>query len=100
MIPDGEYTAVVDEVEESLARLELGGDGEWYDLVVGTEELPDEARQADAVLTVTVTDDTLVDAVYRPDETAQRREKAQDRFDRLSRRPPGSDDDADGASDG
>ena len=100
MIPDGEYTAAVFEIEESLATLELSDDQELYNLVVGTEELPDEACHEDAILTVTVADDTLVDVVYHPDEAMRSLEESQDRFDRLSRRPPARDDDGDGTNDG
>lgn len=93
MIPDGEYTAVVDRIEETLATLEVSGGDERYNLVVGEEELPADGRHADAVLRITVIDDELADAEYQSDETEQRQTDAQSRFDRLSKRPPGSDND-------
>jgi hypothetical protein len=88
MIPDGEYIAVVDRIEETLVTLELSTDDDQYNLVVGEEELPEEAQQVDAVLNVTVVDDELETADYDAEETAQRQQAAQDRFDRLSQRPP------------
>jgi hypothetical protein len=88
MIPDGTYSAVVDEIDASLARLELqAADDELYELVVAVAELPDAGRETGAVLTVEVVDENLVEAEYEPGETTRRRERAQDRFDRLSKRP-------------
>jgi hypothetical protein len=88
MIPDGTYTAVLDEIEESLARLELeGADGELHELVLDLAALPAAGRDRGAVLTIEYVDGEVVDAEYDPDATEQRSEAAQDRFDRLSRRP-------------
>lgn len=88
MVSDGTYTAVVDEFEGSLARLELEADsGELYELVVESEVLPDDGRETGAVLAVQVVDDELREAEHDPEETKRRRESARDRFDRLSKRP-------------
>ena len=88
MVPDGTYTAVVDEFEGSLARLELEADsGDLYELVVESEVLPDDGRETGAVLAVQVVDDELREAEYDREETQRRRESARDRFDRLSNRP-------------
>lgn len=88
MVSDGTYTAVVDEFEGSLARLELEADsGELYELVVESEVLPDDGRETGAVLAVEVVDGELLEAEYDPEETERRRERARDRFDRLSNRP-------------
>jgi hypothetical protein len=96
MIPDGKYTAVVDQIEDTLATLELStDDGERYNLVVGEEDLPADARHADAILRATLSDERLVNATYLPDETEARKHDAQDRFDRLSRRPPRDEDETD-----
>lgn len=113
MIADGTYTAVVDRIEvgadgERLAVLLLedgeeggadegdvdqgSGDEVVGDLVVERDRLPEDAREDGAVLQVVVEDGDLADARYRPDETGRRREAARSRFDRLSERPPGSDD--------
>jgi hypothetical protein len=88
MIPDGTYTAVLDEIEASLARLELeGADGELYELVLDLAALPAAGRERGAVFTIEYVDGEVVDVEYDPDATEQRSEAAQDRFDRLSRRP-------------
>lgn len=88
MIPDGTYTAVVDESDDSLVRLELqAADDELYELVVESTALPDAGREIGAVLTVEVVAETLTEATYEAEETTRRRNRAQDRFDRLSKRP-------------
>lgn len=89
---DGSYTAVLDRFEvdaddQRLAVLLLEADGEQVgDLVVETDALPPEARHQDAVLGVEVDAGDLASATYRPEETEAREERAQSRFDRLSRR--------------
>lgn len=89
MIPDGEYMAVVDRIEDALATLELSDDdSERYSLVVDVDELPTDARHADAILQVTLVDEEFVDMTYQPADTATRRHTAQNRFDRLSSRAP------------
>jgi hypothetical protein len=99
-VPDGEYVAVLDRFEEGpdadrpLAVLVCERDGETVgDLVVAHVAVPQPGRHVDAVLDVTVEDGELVAADYRPEETERRKESAQSRFDRLSRRP-GEDDEA------
>ena len=88
MVPDGTYTAVVDEVEGSLARLELEAEsGDLYELVVESDTLPEDGRETGAVLAVEVVEEELVEADYKLEETQRRRERARDRFDRLSKRP-------------
>jgi hypothetical protein len=44
-------------------------------------------RIVGAVLAVQVVDDEPLKAEYDPEETKRRRERARDRFDRLSKRP-------------
>lgn len=92
MIPDGTYTAVVDRVEDGLATLELSDGEHRYGLDVPETTLPADAQRADAVLHVTVEDGDLVDAAFDPDVTEERATEAQDRFDRLSSRPPREED--------
>jgi hypothetical protein len=93
MIPDGEYTAVVDRIEDGLATVLLEEDEtDAYELLVEPAELPEDGQHANAVLTVEVRDGDLVEANYEASETAERRESAQSRFDRLSERPPSADD--------
>lgn len=92
MMPDGPYTAVVDETEAGTARLELEApDGDLYDLYVDTEQLPADSRHESAVLNVEVEEETLVTAEYDDAETERRRESMRDRFERLSQRPPDDD---------
>ena len=88
MIPNGIYTAVLDRFEDDLAALEVEGDDERYELAVPTASLPEEGRSVDAVLVIEVDDGELIDAAYKPAETEDRKESAQSRYDRLSRRPP------------
>ena len=85
-IPDGEHTAVVDRFEGDLAVLELTTPYGLRELVVDESELPEEGRQQDAVLEVTVESQELVSAVYNEQETESRGEGAQGRFDQLSNR--------------
>lgn len=93
MMDDGTYTAVLDRFEvdaddRRLAVLVIEADGEDVgDLAVPVTDLPEAARQQDAVLDVTVADGACAAAEYRPEETERRREDAQSRVDRLSRRP-------------
>ncbi len=90
-IPDDSYDAVVDRIEDGLATLELDGDEGRYELVIGEASLPADGRHEGAVYEIAVEDDRLVDAWYDEDATDERREAAQDRFDRLSERPPSGD---------
>lgn len=87
-IPDGEYTAVLDRIEDDLAALEVATDDGPRELAVELTELPEEGRQPDAVLTVEIDNGMLLDADYDPEETGERKEDAQSRFDQLSSRPP------------
>ena len=91
MIPDGEYTAVVDRLEETLAVLEVTADDELYEVVVDEETLPADGRHSDAVFEITVRDGDVVAVVHDTEATDERQERAQDRFDNLSKRPPHSD---------
>ena len=96
MIPDGTYTAVVDRIEEGLATLEVERGDDVAELVVEATALPAAAWRADALVTVELDDGEVVAVTYDPAGTATRREEIQERFDRLSSRPPGRDEDADG----
>lgn len=91
MIPDGTYTAVLDRIEDALATLEIEDGDALHSLVVDETRLPATARHQDAVLTVVIEDGDLLEASYDPEETTERGERAQDRFDRLSERPPQDD---------
>lgn len=88
MIPDGEYVAVVDRFEDDLAVLLVEEDEETVaELPVPRRRLPGAGCHQDAVLEVTVRDDSVVGARYDEVETNRRAEDAQDRFDRLSGGP-------------
>ncbi|RCU45990.1 DUF3006 domain-containing protein [Haloplanus salinus] len=88
-LADGCYTAVVDSVEDGVATVFFEDDGEAVgDAVLDASALPEAARRADAVLRVTVRDGSLVGSEYDAERTADRADRAQERFDRLAERPP------------
>jgi len=91
-LADGTYTAVVDAIEDGLATLFFERDGdEVGDAVLDADRLPDEGRHADAILRVRIEDGAIATATYDSERTSTRSEAAQDRFDRLSGRPPKDD---------
>lgn len=76
-------TAVVDRFEGNIAVLVFdSGDVQ----TVERSQLPLSARHVDAVLHVTRDGDTIMSMRYDAEETRERREQAQDRFDRLTHR--------------
>jgi hypothetical protein len=88
-LSDGCYTAVVDSVEDGFATVFFERDGEEMgNAVLDSATLPENARHDDAILRVTITDGSLVEAEYDAERMEARSERAQDRFDRLSERPP------------
>ncbi len=92
-VDDGRYTAVVDAVEDGSARVFIEQDGEEIgDTVVDAPTLPPDCRQADAVLTVVIVDGEFTELAHDPDRTTARKQDAQNRFDRLSSRPPENED--------
>lgn len=91
-LADGRYTAVVDSIEDGLATVFFEQDGEeGGNAVLDASALPEAARHADAILSITVEDCELVEADYDPELTETRQEAVQNRFDRLSSRPPSDD---------
>ena len=91
-LADGAYTAVVDSVEDGLATLFFEADEATVgNAVVDAAQLPKAGRHADAIVAVEIEDNAIATATYDAERTAARAEAAQDRFDRLSRRPPGRD---------
>lgn len=91
-LQDGEYTAVVDSIEDELATVFFERDGESLGGdVIDATRLPEKAREADAILHVTVEDGACTEWVFDPETTEERAEAAQRRFDRLSQRPPSGD---------
>ena len=92
-LPDGEYTAVVDAIEDGLATVFFEQDYEEKGhAILDADTLPDAGQHADAILSVTIEAGAIQTTTYRPEETADRQTKAQDRFDSLSERPPSKDD--------
>jgi len=92
-LPNGEYTAVVDTIEDGLATVFFERDGdEVGNAVLDASELPSDSQHADAILSVTLSDGDIESASYNPEATDTRAEAAQDRFNRLSERPPADDD--------
>jgi hypothetical protein len=86
------FTAVLDRFEEEQAVLLLESDGETVDeLVMYRDDLPESGRHQDAIFTVTVDAETVVEIEYEPTETEERAEAVQQQFDRLARRPPSDD---------
>lgn len=91
-LADGTYTAVVDAIEDGLATVFFESDGEETgNAVVDADRLPEAGRHADAILDVEIEDGSIATATYDPERTETRSEAAQDRFDRLSNRPPSDD---------
>jgi hypothetical protein len=89
---NGTYTGVVDRFEGDDAVLLLEREGDVVgQAILSRGSLPEAADHVDAVLEVTVRDDKVERLEYDPEATENRRESAQDRFDRLSERPPDDD---------
>lgn len=92
-VPDGEYTAVIDAIEDGLATVFFEQDGtDAGHAVIDASEIPEEGRHADAILSVTIADEEIATVDYDPEATATRKDAAQSRFDRLSSRPPSDED--------
>lgn len=81
-------TAVLDRiVDDETAVLLLEDDGEVVDQVtLPVDRLPEDGRTDGAVYAIELADGDVLDLTYRADETASRRESAQNRFDRLAER--------------
>lgn len=81
------HTAVIDRIEEGIAVLIFDGEDPAPDgLDIDVADIPDEAAHEGAVLAVTLSDGSVEKIESRPDDEENRRERAQDRFDRLSKR--------------
>ena len=83
------FSAVLDRFEEDQAVLLLESDGETVDeIVIQRDDLPVSGRHQDAIFTVTVDGDTVVEIEYESAETEERADASQEQFDRLARRLP------------
>ena len=92
-LADGTYTAVVDNVEDDLATVFFEEDGsEVASAVLDASALPAAGQRANAVLSARVVDGAVVNWTVDLEETITRAEESQDRFDRLSSRPPRDED--------
>jgi hypothetical protein len=92
-LPDGEYTAVVDSIEDGLATVFFEQDGdEVGDALLDVSQVPNDGQHTDAVFSAIIMDGGIEESLYDPEQTKQRSEAAQSRFDRLSSRPPSEDD--------
>ncbi len=85
---DGTYTGVLDRiVDGKTAVVLLEADGEVHEeLNVPVERLPEAGRHDGAVFDVTVEAGEAREFTHRPEVERERREDAQERFDRLSKR--------------
>lgn len=83
-----ERTAVVDRiVDGETAVLLLESDGQVVDEIsVPADRLPETGRHDGAVYGIVYEDGDVHSLIYRPEDTRDRRESAQDRFDELSER--------------
>lgn len=84
---NGTYTAVIDRIVDSeTAVVLLESDEEVVDQFdLDVELVPADGQHEGAVFEITV-DDDRIEMRYKPETEAERREAAQDRFDRLSKR--------------
>ncbi|AUX09930.1 hypothetical protein AArcSl_2307 [Halalkaliarchaeum desulfuricum] len=85
---DGTYIGVLDRiVDGKTAVILLEADDEVQDQRdIPIERVPQEGRKEGSVLAVTVEGSQIEAIEYRPEETTQRREDAQNRLDRLGKR--------------
>ena len=89
MPADGTYTGVVDRFEGDQAVVLLEADGETVaERALPSSRLPEDGRQVDAVVSVTVRDGDVTDVAYRAEASERRADRARRRFDALSSRPP------------
>lgn len=92
-LEDGTYTAVIDSIEDGKATVFFEQDGtELASAVLPATDLPTRGRSADSILEIQIENGTIVNWTYDEERTQSRIEQAQDRFDRLSSRPPNDED--------
>ena len=79
--------AVVDRIvdDQAVLLLDETDDGERDELIVPVTDLPEPAREDGGVVTVELTDGEVGEITYDADETETRRERMQEKLDRLSR---------------
>ncbi|WP_224332662.1 DUF3006 domain-containing protein [Haloprofundus halobius] len=86
------YTLVLDRFEEDDAVLLVEEDGDLVDeIVLPKAMLPVDGQHQDALFSVQHTSETVTELQYDSEQTQERKESAQGRFDRLSQRLPSED---------
>lgn len=91
-LTDGTYTAVVDRIEDGLATVFIEReDEELASATVEATALPEGGRHADAIFSIRVSEGGVAEWTYDPEASETRQSATQERFDRLSRRPPSDD---------
>ena len=87
-------TGVVDRFEGEQAVVLLESDAAVVDeVVLDEQQIPEDGRHVDAVLRVELEEEDVVRMSYDAAETEERKTSVQDRFERLSERPPSDDSD-------
>ncbi|WP_117592538.1 DUF3006 domain-containing protein [Haloprofundus halophilus] len=85
-------TLVLDRFEEDDAVLLVEEDGDLIDeIVLPKAMLPADGQHQDAIFSVQQTNEAVTELQYEPEQTQERKESAQDRFNRLSQRLPSED---------
>lgn len=80
------YTGVIDRIEENTAVLLLEAGETRKQLELDSAAIPEAGCHEGAVFEVELSGDTLETIEYRPEAERERRERARDRFGRLSER--------------
>ena len=91
-VTDGTYMAVVDRVVEGHAVLLV--EDERAQLELSVETIQDEFAETldeGEMVRIEIVDGTVRALDRRPEETAIRRERLREKFDRLAERPPDDD---------
>jgi hypothetical protein len=90
---EGTYAGTLDRITEGIAVLLVEVDGETVaERRVPAEDLPAEAAAGD-VCSLAFEDGTLVDVEASPERTAERRRRLRERFEALSERLDGAEED-------
>ena len=93
MTLEGTYAGTVDRITEGIAVLLIEADGETVaERRVPVGDLPAEAVAGD-VCALAFEDGTLVDVEASPERTAERRRRLRERFEALSERLDGAEED-------
>lgn len=93
VLDDGTYVATIDRISEGIAVLLIEGENTAIEerQIDDLERIPEDGRHAGAVLHVKVADGHIIDIMYDPEGEQTRRAEMDERFDRLSDRPPSRD---------